>query len=505
MTEYGDGNLGLPVFDVSSTMELYNAPNRDPRANPALLQLVKNLEGENGSRVAPLSGKDLVMELAPLKPRVDDPPAPPQPQVNAITNLYGAPVATPAMPKPSSDLNEVLQRLRAVPQQQQLQQQQSATQSAGGAVPKEALQLFVGNVMSDGSAGQVNLKDFLNLAMKQVGFTTSDGSGQDPIVTCRQNAKYSFIEFRNPEDCTNALNLNGIPFMGSLLKIDRPAKYTGPRGQHKTWQELTGQAKLVTESADPATKAFREIFVGNTPAETTAASLSEFVGGTLIKLGMSRPEGGDNQTLGSPISEIRVNSRFCFLEFRSVEEASNCLNLNGVPFNGSCLNIKRSSKYDSSLGPDPSAFFTWDGVLASWHHGELQVLTSGQPSKVLCVTNMVSAADINDEDQLNDMIEDTMEDCSTYAQVRSVYVDKPTARASVEGGSLGRLFIETESEEDARKVIVALKGRTFDGRNVDVKFYPEDAWKNKSFDAPLETAIVTASGAIDAAKLFARR
>lgn len=48
---------------------------------------------------------------------------------------------------------------------------------------------------------------------QQVNLTTSPGN---PVVTCRVNNKYAFVELRSSEECTKALNLNGIPFMGQV-------------------------------------------------------------------------------------------------------------------------------------------------------------------------------------------------------------------------------------------------------------------------------------------------
>jgi hypothetical protein len=97
------------------------------------------------------------------------------------------------------------------------------------------------------------LKEFLNGALRQIGMATT---AEDPIVSCRMNAKFSFIELRTGEDSANALNLNGIVFMGQSLKINRPSKYIGPPSTAKTWQEITGQVKaagiLIADSAvDP--------------------------------------------------------------------------------------------------------------------------------------------------------------------------------------------------------------------------------------------------------------
>ena len=116
----------------------------------------------------------------------------------------------------------------------------TTAQSQQLVTPKESRELFVGNVLANGVSDTV-LKEFLNSAMRQVGLATGP---EDPIVTCRMSAKFSFIELRTPDDSKNALSLNGIPFMGQCLKISRPSKYVGPPHQAKTWQEITGQAPL---------------------------------------------------------------------------------------------------------------------------------------------------------------------------------------------------------------------------------------------------------------------
>ena len=116
----------------------------------------------------------------------------------------------------------------------------TTAQSQQLVTPKESRELFVGNVLANGVSDTV-LKEFLNSAMRQVGLATGP---EDPIVTCRMSAKFSFIELRTPDDSKNALSLNGIPFMGQCLKISRPSKYVGPPHQAKTWQEITGQAPV---------------------------------------------------------------------------------------------------------------------------------------------------------------------------------------------------------------------------------------------------------------------
>ena len=78
-------------------------------------------------------------------------------------------------------------------------------------------------------------QEFLNAAMQQVGLTNAPGN---PIVTTRLSGKFAFVEMRTIDEANNALNMNGIPFMGQSLRIGRPSKYTGPMIQHMNWEEL---------------------------------------------------------------------------------------------------------------------------------------------------------------------------------------------------------------------------------------------------------------------------
>jgi len=73
------------------------------------------------------------------------------------------------------------------------------------------------------------------------------------------NNKFAFIECRSIEMCNAALSLNGIPFLGSMLKVGRPSKYTGPPTPTVSWAQLTGQGAEDLVAVDPSTKHLRGI------------------------------------------------------------------------------------------------------------------------------------------------------------------------------------------------------------------------------------------------------
>jgi hypothetical protein len=80
-------------------------------------------------------------------------------------------------------------------------------------------ELFVGNVPPGTS--EALLMQFLNGAMRRVGLC---GPTDTPIVNCRTNSKFAFIEIISQQMAAVTLNLNGIPFLGASLRVSRPSK-----------------------------------------------------------------------------------------------------------------------------------------------------------------------------------------------------------------------------------------------------------------------------------------
>ena len=366
--------------------------------------------------------------------------------------------------------------------------------------PKEVRELFVGNT-PPGTNEQV-LLEFLNLAMRHVKLATGP-EGVDPIVICRMNNKFAFVECRTAEDANRMLNLNNIPFMGAMLKIGRPSKYTGPHIMAKTWQQLIMQMsghdaavpspaltqpsdqssqmqQAYSVGADPSTKVYRELFVGNTSPEMTEPAIMEFINGAMEKMGLSSGP-------GNPVINCRVSPRFAFIELRSIEEAANCINISGIPFMGQSLKLSRPTKYAGPSLP----FYEWDDLLSRWMTGELKIQTAGQESSVLRLTNMVSSEDLRSEESYNDIVEECREECSQHGTVVRIVVPRPGEVA--QPAAIGKVFVEMGSIKEAKAVLVALKGRTFDGRIVDVKFFPHDKLMKGDFSDP-PSVVITARG-----------
>lgn len=348
--------------------------------------------------------------------------------------------------------------------------------------------LFVGNVKV-GSKNTV-LRDFLNAAMKQVGLA----NGEDPIYNVRMNNKFAFIDLNTPDDATNALNLTGIPFLGEYLKLSRPTKYSGPITQSKTWGEMIGQeTNNYSTSPDTNTKNYREVFVGNLSLDMVDPQpIVDFFNLVMRKLGFSSSSGKDS------VVNARMNKKFCFVEFFTVEEAINATNFNGIPFNGTPLTIKSPSniKKNSRI-----QFFSWEGMLRRWMDGTLKLLISGELSNVICLDNMLFEADMRNQNIVDEVVMDAREECTRHGRVLST-----RALLFSDGTGRTRVLIEMETVQSAKDALCILKGRDFNARQVISKFYSSNAYRAGNLELRIEDVPVcaasTSGGMITTAKEF---
>lgn len=331
-------------------------------------------------------------------------------------------------------------------------------------------ELFVGNTPPGTS--EMLLLQFFNAAMRRVKLCAPNAS---PIVQARVNAKFAFVECASIQDANNCLNLSGIPFLGSSLKVSRPSKYTGSFVKSKTWQELTGQ-DLPAGIVDPSEeKLNRELFIGNTTPEMTGEMLTDFLGKALQQVGLTIMP-------GNPINTCRVNGKFAFIELRTVKEAENALNLNNIPFMGAMLRVGRPSKYTGKVTPHGN----WEDILAKYMSGELTLpqQAGGAPtapapsasasSCVVELKNMLTHDDLRDDTEYEEIMEDTKEECSQFGALKSVVIPRS-------GPGVTKIFLEYLTKEDAAKAIAGLAGRTFDGRKVEAAYFPEDKFSGKDY------------------------
>lgn len=84
------------------------------------------------------------------------------------------------------------------------------------------------------------------------------------------------------------------------------------------------------------------------------------------------------------------------------------------------------------------------------------------------MTNMVTAAELNDDAEYFDIKEDVSTECSEYGQVLTVII--PRVKEGYPPSNEGLIFVEFQEASMARTCAIALSGRKFDSRVVIVDY-----------------------------------
>lgn len=127
-----------------------------------------------------------------------------------------------------------------------------------------------------------------------------------------------------------------------LVLADENKRLATTLQHYRNWaSQILARYQMVNPDA---AKPPRRIYVGGLPAGTTEAALRQFINEVMIRTGAVA-------AAGFPIITCKVYSgkNYAFLEFRSVEEASNCMAFDGVVFENSYLRIRRPNNYDYNV------------------------------------------------------------------------------------------------------------------------------------------------------------
>ena len=108
--------------------------------------------------------------------------------------------------KPGLEENNVLDKVNEIP-------------VSSSDVSKKDVELYVINLPSDLTEDQI--KELLNTAL--ISIEANDKIG-NPIINAKRgkNGKFFILEFRTPNECKNAMNLNGMKILNRTLKIGQP-------------------------------------------------------------------------------------------------------------------------------------------------------------------------------------------------------------------------------------------------------------------------------------------
>ncbi|CAN0132333.1 unnamed protein product [Heterosigma akashiwo] len=96
-------------------------------------------------------------------------------------------------------------------------------------------------------------------------------------------------------------------------------------------------------------------------------------------------------------------------------------------------------------------------------------------TRVISLTNMVTAEELADDQEFEDIKEDVADECNKFGTVKSIEIPRPVpgGGSGVAVPGLGRIFVEFADTVGANKALKSLAGQTF-GQKVEATYFPED-------------------------------
>merc|ERR1712154_515230 len=101
----------------------------------------------------------------------------------------------------------------------------------------------------------------------------------------------------------------------------------------------------------------------------------------------------------------------------------------------------------------------------------------GMESNVILLSDMVTADDLKDDEEYQEIVDDIREECSKFGVVKSMTIPRPAGENVMVPG-LGKVFVEMETVDQAKVAIKELSGRTFENGHVVASYFSEDKYAN---------------------------
>ncbi|XP_055374002.1 splicing factor U2AF 50 kDa subunit [Condylostylus longicornis] len=335
---------------------------------------------------------------------------------------------------------------------------QAAVPVVGSTITRQARRLYVGNIPF--GVTEEEMMEFFNQQMHLSGLAQAAGN---PVLACQINLdkNFAFLEFRSIDETTQAMAFDGINFKGQSLKIRRPHDYQPMPGMTDSAvlnAPVTGSISAVVPDSP------HKIFIGGLPNYLNEEQVKEL----LLSFGQLRAfnlvkDAATGLSKGYAFAE--------YVDFNITDQA--IAGLNGMQLGDKKLIVQRAS-----VGAKNSQVGTVAPVQIQVP-GLSMVGTSGPPTEVLCLLNMVTPEELRDEEEYEDILEDIKEECGKYGIVRSVEIPRPIEGVDVPG--CGKVFVEFNSVVDCQKAQQALTGRKFSDRVVVTSYFDPDKYHRREF------------------------
>ncbi|XP_042417258.1 splicing factor U2af large subunit B-like isoform X1 [Zingiber officinale] len=345
---------------------------------------------------------------------------------------------------------------------------QAMTQQA----TRHARRVYVGGLSP--TANEQTVATFFSQVMFAIGGNTAGPGDAVVNVYINHEKKFAFVEMRTVEEASNAMALDGIIFEGAPVKVRRPSDYNPSLAAALGPSQPNPNLNLAAVGLSPGSAAGLEgpdrVFVGGLPYYFTEVQVRELLesfgplrGFDLVK---------DRETGNSK------GYAFCVYQDLSVTDIA-CAALNGIKMGDKTLTVRRANQGTTQPRPEHENI-----LLQAQQQVALQKLVyqaGSLPTKVVCLTQVVTPDELRDDEEYEDILEDMRGEGGKYDKLVSIVIPRPGPNGEPAPG-VGKVFMEFDDIDGSTKARLGLNGRKFGGNEVVAVFYSESKFAQGDYD-----------------------
>eukprot|EP00347_Sterkiella_histriomuscorum_P022214 403331270 len=372
--------------------------------------------------------------------------------------------------------------------------------------------LYVGGVPT--SQSDVQVVQFLTQTLRKAGGILEEG---DPVIKSQNNPekRYTFLELRSVEEASTMIQLDGIKFMDSTLRIRRPEdydKYPQIPPRRPIPQIDTAALGIISTKVEETPL---KIFVGGLPKEFNEEQIKNL----LLRYGQLKSFHLVKHT------NIDQSRGFAFCEYTDEKGVQNAIQfLNGLKIGSRSINVRRTGASTSTVQQNQISeedkkkfedklddFINETGKFmqnANMYNIDKQSVQQHNPfdelerhnqqmasyiqqsygyttiSTVMEIKIPALSQQILDNDQEHDeLVKDLTQELQKFGKIRTLLLPRSLdmmQTSTVKPSAIGKAFVEFEEVTSGFACYNLLNGRQFMGMPVEINFYNKDLFVTKS-------------------------
>ncbi|OMJ92895.1 hypothetical protein SteCoe_4228 [Stentor coeruleus] len=325
--------------------------------------------------------------------------------------------------------------------------------------------------------------------------------GPPPIafVSISDDKTHAILEFKNKQDMSNCLILDGIELRGRKLKVQKHKAYISARilEMKKETRDIEKRDRETDEifNRNIFPTHDNRIFMGNLPTNLEEEDVRRIVEsfGHLKNFSLVKTAAVGGHSRG-----------FCFFEYWDGRITDKAIEqLNQIEIGDKKIKVQRATQGKPNLpmitGPTGHKKKKFsEGLFKNGPSGMLAELTPIQlqqiqacfavpvhalaPSKCICMINMFSPQDLVDEAEFHDSYGDIWKECQKYGLVENISICRPDLNSLEIPVNVGKVYVKFFDLVAAKRAKYFLNGKTFNNRTVVISFYPEQWYLANEFN-----------------------